>query len=831
MRERLNVVLLAARLLLRDLAGGRLSVMLLASVVAVACTVSVNLLVARVGSVLVAESSALLAADLAIASNERPPARYAEQAAALGLSTARVASMRSVVSRGDALQLVRLRAVGDGYPLRGAVRTGERLFGPSVAVRHGPPPGEAWADAKLTQLLGLETGDTITVGRKELRVSRVLVLEPDRGGDLFSIAPRVMMNLDDLEQTGLVVEGSRVAWRTLVAGHAANVARYRATLDPRPGDRIRDPREARPEVSTAFTQAERFLALAAFAGVMLATIGIALAAASYGQHHEATTAIVRTLGLTRREIVTLFVVELALLAALAALAGNAVAALTHTLLIERFLPAAALEGTAMPLLPFVHGAGLALVALLGFACPPLARLARLPVTAILSRDRDRPRALPLTALVPMLAATLLIAPWYAGEPRLVAVALGGMLASAALLAGAAYALVALMGRLRARTSMSWRFGLANIARRARLSVLQSTAVGLGIAVLLLLGLVRGDLVEQWAERVPPDAPNHFLINVQRDERNAMLAFLQAQGLDVTAFYPMVRGRLTRIGEREIRPEDYADPRARRLADREFNLSWAETLKADNRLVAGRWWAADGQQGEMSVEQGIAETLGIELGDVLTFRVAGSPVTGTVTNLRAVEWDNFQVNFFVVTTPDVLVDEPATFITAFRLPEGRDQVMAELVSRYPSVTVIDVDALMRQVRALMARVSSALMWVFGFSLAAGMLVLAAAVQSGQRERVLDSVLLRTLGASTRFVRATTFVEFALLGALSGLLASVGAAGTGWLLANYVLDMPYAPGAAVPLAGLGAGVAGVTLVGLVSLGRSLRAPVTEGIRAAQ
>lgn len=829
MSERTTVAALAARLVWRDLSAGRLTVMLLACTVAVACTVSVNLLVTRVGDVLLSESSALLAADLAIASNDEPPARYATLANELGLETAHTASLRSVISRDGDLQLVRLRAVGPGYPLRGEVRLSERLFGPSSAVRHGPNAGEAWADAKLLQLLGARIGDTVTIGRAEFRIARVLVLEPDRGGDLFSIAPRVMMNLDDLPRTGLVVEGSRVAWNTLVAGDPAQVERFRRTLEPGPGDRVRDPREARPEVSSAFAQAERFLALAAFAGVMLAIVGIALAAASYADHHETTTAIVRTLGLTRREILALFLLELALLGVLAALAGNAVAASTHALLIERFLPAGALNAVAIPVMPFVHGTALALVALLGFAWPTLARLTDTPVVAIIGRDRNRPRTPSMTGAAAMLLATLLIAPWYAGEPRLVAIALGGMLASTALLAGASTALVIAMGRIRGRTGMSWRFGLANIARRARLSVLQSTAVGLGIAVILLLGLVRSDLVQQWTERVPPDAPNHFLINVQGDERAAMQAFLRERRLGAATFYPMVRGRLVAINESPITPETYEDARARRLAEREFNLSWAETMKPDNRLVAGRWWRSGRDRGELSVEAGIAETLGIELGDELTFQVAATPVKGTVSSLREVEWDNFQVNFFVVGTPELLVDQPATFITAFRLPEGRGDVMAELVALFPSVTVIDVDALLSQVRLVMNRVASALMWVFGFALAAGLLVLAAAVQSGQRERSLDTVLLRTLGASSRFVRTTTLLEFAMLGALSGTVASIGAMGTGWLLAHHVLEMPYAPRLLVPLAGIGAGVAGVTLVGLITLGRTLRRPVSEGLRA--
>lgn len=827
-RGRVYIAELAWRLLLRDLASGRLFIMLLASLIAVASTVSVNLLVTRVEQVLVAESSALLAADIAIVTNDPPPPRYERDARALGLDTARIASMRSVVSHEDQLELVRLKAVDSNYPLRGWFDVADKPFEASTRVDSGPERGEAWADAKLFQLLVAEIGDTVTVGRTPLRLSKLLVLEPDRGGDLFSIAPRLLMHHDDLVKTGLIVTGSRVQYRTLIAGPAATVSRYRDALDLPPGHTVLDPRTARPEMRSAFTQAERFLALAAFSGVLLAAIGIALAASSYSEHHETTTAIVKTLGLTRREVSTLFFFELVYLALLATSLGDALAYVVHGFLIEQFSPNIAASGVGIPLIPFLHGGLIAVVALVGFGLPSLIRLSEIPVMTILARDRVAVTRPALATTAAMLGSILLIAPWHVGNPNLIALTLLGMLGSAVVLATGAYVMVRLMGRLRARTSMTWRFGLANIARRARLSVLQSTAVGLGIAIILLLGLVRDELMQQWSERLPPDAPNHFLINVQGDEVSSVTAFLRERDLGATRFYPMVRGRLTSINARAVDAEDYPEPRARRLVDREFNLSWAETMKPDNRLVAGRWWNDAVADGELSVEEGIAETLGIALGDILVFTVAGSPVKGQVTSLRHVDWDNFDVNFFVVMNSALLQGEPATYITSFRLPPARQSLMGELVTRYPSVTVIDVDALMRQVRNVMDRVSSALLGVFLFALGAGLLVLAAAVQASQRERALDTVLLKTLGASHRFIRRTMLLELTLLGLLAGFVASCGAIGTGWILAQTVLDIPYYPGWHIPVLGIVGGVAGVTLVGMTVLGKVLRQSVMSGLR---
>ena len=615
-----------------------------------------------------------------------------------------------------------------------------------------------------------------------------------------------------------------------MAGSAEAVHRYRDALELRRGDSVQDPRSARPEMRAARTQAERFLTLAAFAGVMLAAIGIALAAAGYAEMHAGTVAILKTLGLTRRAVVTLLCCETLYLALAATIIGDGLALVVERSLVQRLVPMADFAATTPAPLALLHGAWVAIVALCGFAVPALARLGRLPVVAILSRDRAGLPGAPPWRVLGMLSAFAAIAPWHSGNPRLIMMALAGMLASALVLAAAGWCMVRVLGRLRAQTRMSWRFGLASVARRARLSVLQTTAIGLGLAVILLLGLVRNDLFRQWTAHLPADAPNQFLINIQNDEVAAMRAFLTTRAAVAPQFYPMVRGRLLTINSAAVVPENYRDQRAQRLAEREFNLSAATTPKPDNRIVAGRWWRHDAQA-ELSVEQGIAETLGITLGDDLTFLVADREMRGRVTSLRKVDWDNFQVNFFVVTTPDLLATAPATYITSFRLDGATPGLMAQLVAQFPSVTVIDIDALMRQVRQVMDRVAQALTWVFMFALAAGGLVLAAAVQASQRERVADTVLLRTLGASRRFVRSAILAEFVAIGVVAGTLASAGAMLTAGLLATQVLDVRYVPDWRIPLAGITVAVAGLVLVGLRVVGKILREPVAHGLRESQ
>ncbi len=828
--NRLALPRLAWRLLRRDLASGRLTVMLAATVIAVASTVAVSLLVTRVDRALVAESSALLAGDLAVLSSAPPAANYIEAATRQGLRYARVAGMRSVVAQGEQLQLVQLKATDDAYPLRGQLLVANLSGGQPQALAQGPPRGEVWVESKLLTQLGLDLGATLSVGRTSLRVTRILLLEPDRGSDLFSIAPRALMNYGDLGSTGLVLPGSRISYTTLVAGPADAIQRYRDQLELRRGDSVQDPRSARPEMRAALTQAERFLTLAAFSGVMLATIGIALAAAGYAEMHAGTVAILKTLGLTRRAVVTLLCCETLYLALAATVIGDGLALAVERVLVTRLVPMADFAASTPAPLALLHGAWVAIVALCGFAVPALARLGRLPVVAILSSDRAGLPVARVWRVLGMMAAFAAIAPWHSGNPRLILIALAGMLVSALVLAAAAWGMVRVLGRLRSQTRMSWRFGLASVARRARLSVLQTTAIGLGLAVILLLGLVRNDLFRQWTAHLPADAPNQFLINIQENEVEAMRNFLSAQATVAPQFYPMVRGRLVSINGAAVVPENYEDQRARRLAEREFNLSAARTPKADNRIVAGRWWRHDAH-GELSVEQGIAETLGITLGDDLTFLVAEREMHGRVTSLRKVDWDNFQVNFFVVTTLDLLATAPATFITSFRLDGTSPGLMAQLVAQFPSVTVVDIDALMAQVRQVMDRVAQALTWVFMFALAAGALVLAAAVQASQRERLADTVLLRTLGASRRFVRSAILTEFIAIGLVAGVLASIGAMLTAALIASRVLDVPYVPNWMIPLAGIAMAIVGLVLVGLRVAGKILHEPVAHGLRESQ
>ncbi|MCL5669337.1 MAG: ABC transporter permease, partial [Gammaproteobacteria bacterium] len=479
--------------------------------------------------------------------------------------------------------------------------------------------------------------------------------------------------------------------------------------------------------------------------------------------------------------------------------------------------------------PALSGFIIGLVTLLGFALPPLLALKNVPAFRVLRRELGLPmRGVSAYLLGIWLLSGLMI--WQAGDFMLGIYIVAGTLATLALLALVAWLLVRGLALLRTRVGVAWRFGLANIARRPASSVTQILAFGAGIMGLLLLTLVRGDLLASWQESLPGDAPNRFIINIQAGQLPALRDFFVQQAMPAPEFYPMVRGRLVSINDKPVSPADYKDERAAHLAEREFNLSWMERLPADNRIIAGEWWQGDVSANLLSVEEGIATTLGVKLGDTLSYNVAGETFTAQVTSLRKVDWDSFHVNFFVIATPHALKDYPASYITSFYLPEPGQALLGALVKSFPNLTVIDVAAIMTQVRAIIERVTLAVEYVFGFTLLAGFVVLYAALQATRDERLQDTALLRTLGARRRQLVAGLAAEFLLLGALAGLMAAFAASVLAYVLAERVLHLPYGFNVWIWLTGLAGGGAGVALAGVLGMLPATRHPPIATLRAA-
>ncbi len=827
---------LALRLLRRDLRSGELRVLLAALLVAVTCVTAVAFFTDRVQQALTRQAGELLAADLRLLADHPIPAAWRERAAALGLRTAELRGFRSMVMGPAGARLAEIKAAGTGYPLRGTLRIAAAPFAASRAVAGPPPRGTVWVEAPLLSALGVAVGDAVTVGEARLRIGAVLRHEPDRGGGLFSIAPRLLMNLADLPATGLVQTGSRVQYALLLGGPAAAVTELRRTLAPSlgPGERIEGAADARPEVRAALTRARQFLGLAAVVGVVLACVAIAMAARRFARRHLDTCAVLRCLGARQGQIAGLFVWQLLVLGLAGGLLGGLLGLLAQALL-AKILGGLLLVALPAPSAwPLAAGLAVSLGGLFGFALPPVLALRAVPTLRVLRRELGGLRpASAGTYLAGLLGLAALVL-WQAGGWRLGLTLLAGIALAGLLLWLAAGGLVRLLRHLPRQGQAAWRFGLANLVRRPGAATAQVMAFGLGLMVLLLLSVVRGDLLTAWAGRLPPDAPNRFVVAIQPDQLEAVRAFFHETGLPPATFHPMVRARLQAIAGRAVDPEAYSDERARRLATRAFNLSWASRLQADNTVVAGRWWTTDaaGQVNEprqFSVEEGIARSLGIELGDRLRFDVAGETQEAPVTSLRKVQWDSLRANFFVLAPPALLRGLPASYITSFHLPAGEGARLNALLKRFPNLTVIDISEVMAQVRAIIERVALAVQYVFLFTLAAGLTVLYAAIQASLDERLRENAILRALGARRRHLLLGLAAEFVTLGGLAGLLAAALAALLGYLLASQVLELAYTGSPWLWLLGPLLGGLGVGIAGLLGTWRVIGSPPLRVLRA--
>lgn len=805
----MKLLMLALRQLRSAWRANELRVLLAALVLAVAVTSAVGFFADRIHSALERQGSLLLGADLVVVSDHALSGAWLQQARGRGLDAVETLEFPSMVRYGEASGLAEIKAVAPGYPLRGTLMVSGTAYGAARTAHHAPTRGEVWLESRLAAALGVAAGGQVSLGARDFIVGAILIQEPARGGDLFSIAPRLLMALEDVASTGLVQFGSRIDYRLLLAGDDATVRAYadwaRANLER--GMRVEDVRSARPEVRQALAKTRQFLGLAAVASVMLGMVAMALAMLRHVQCQLDACALMRCFGASQRAIFGIFFWQTVMIGLVGGAAGCLFGYAAQEVL-ARMVGHLFLEHLPAPTpLPALTGLLAGMAVLLGIALPHLMRLRGVPALRILHHDLDG-ASVHWLAWLPALAIMLALVFWSARDARLGWIALaglGGLLLVAALVAWLGAGL--LRGTL-GRAGGAWRLGFANLLRRPGLTLAQVAGFGLGIMAMLLLTLVRADLLASWQSSLPPDAPNRFVINIQPHQLDDIRAFFGDAGLSAPQTFPMVRGRLVAINGAALDPARYTDDRARRLATREFNLSWAADMQADNRIVGGRWWGGN-EHGQplLSLEEGIAHTLGIRLGDRLTYDIAGRRIALEVRSLRRVAWDSMRANFFAVTPPGVLEDYPASHMTSLYLPREEEGLLARLVQRFPNLTVIDVAAILEQVRGIMARMAHAVQFVFVFTLLSGFAVLYAALNASLTERRQEVALLRVLGAGRRQVLAGVLAEFAWIGILSGAMATAGASVLAWVISTQLLGLPYAFN---PLLALTACVAGGVLV---------------------
>jgi putative ABC transport system permease protein len=812
------------RLCKRNWRAGELRILALALVVAVAAVSAVGFFTDRVQSVLARQSNLLLAADLALVSDHPLADSYRQEAKRRGLAVAQTMLFPSMATHGTESHLAEIKAVDERYPLRGHLRIAASSSAPMGETARVPAAGTVWVEPRLLGQLGIAVGDAVKLGERCFTVSAILRFEPDRGGDMFSIAPRLMMHRGDVPGTGLIQFGSRVSYRLLVAGAEKPVEDYRIWLASRlqRGERLEQVSDARPEIRNALTKARQFLGLSAMASVILAAVAMALAGMRFVTRNLDACAVMRCLGASQGFIVRVHLLQLLLVGLLGGLAGCMLGYLAQEGL-SRLLGGMLLEGLPPPSpLPALQGMLTGLAVLLGVVWPLLARLRDVPALRVLRSDLPLPTVSRWLTFLPaglMIAALVL---WTAQEVKLGAIVVGGLCGFLALAALLAWGAMRLLRRLGRSQTGSWRFGAVNLARHPAASISTVAGFSLGLTALLLLTLVRGDLLRNWQSTLPPDAPNRFTINIQADQRSALQAFFQQERMPPPPLQPMIKGRLIAVNGKPLDVSGF-DERARHLTEREFNLSWAAQMQTDNRIVAGRWWTAE-ETGQplLSLEQGIAETLGLHLGDWLTYDIAGETIKLRIANLRKVEWDSMRANFFAVAPPGTLERFPASYITSFYLPPPREDMLNRMVKAFPNVTIIDVVAILAQVRSMMNRMAYAVQFVFGFCLAAGMLVLYAALSATQDARKLEYTLLRVLGARRCQVVAAVLTEFALVALLAGLVAAFGAGVLGWAVSRYALDIPYTFDASLLAWGTGSALAIIPFAAWLDLRGTMNLP---------
>jgi putative ABC transport system permease protein len=781
---------LALRLLARDWRAGELTLVAVAVVVAVASVTTVGFFADRVHQALSRQANQLLGADLVISGDRPLDVAFTAAADQRGLQVARMLRFPSMTAGNGQSVLAEVKVVTAGYPLRGELRIAEVQNGVDRRATEIPKPGTVWVDERLITRLQLQVGDAIEIGQSRLPIAQIITQEPDSAIGFINAGPRIMINDADIAATGLVQVGSRIRYRILVAGAPAAIADYRSWVTPKlaPGQRVESIEDARPEIRSALERSEKFLSLAALLSVVLAAVAIALAARRFLQRHLDACAIMRCHGASQSRLVRLYLLQFIVLGAVASLAGCIAGFVAQHALALWLGSLVTVELPEPGWMPALHGFVTGLALLLGFALPPVIALAKVPTLRVLRRDIGAPSGMGLLgyALGAVVIAGLII--WKAGDLRLGSMVFAGF-AGAMLVAGLlAWGVIALVSRL-GGAGVSWRFGIANLRRRPMASVLQVVALGIGVMALLTLTIIRSELLDLWQRSLPPDAPNRFIVNVQQEQIPALKQFFDGRGIAMPELHPMVRARLIGINERSVAPADYSDDRARRLVDREFNLSWATQMQKDNRLIAGNWWGNKPRSDQFSMEDGIAKALGVGIGDKLTFDSAGNTFTAEITSLRKVDWDSFNVNFFVVAPPGLMDRFPVSYVTSFYLPPGNVGLLNALVKQFPNFLLIDVAQVLGQVQTMITQVSRAVQFVFLFTLLAGLVVLYAAIASTQDERLYQATIMRTLGASRSQLARANLAEFAVIGALAGLIAVAGANALGYVLAQRVINVGY------------------------------------------
>ncbi|MFV2057658.1 MAG: ABC transporter permease [Thiohalomonadales bacterium] len=806
-----QIIKFAFNLLRREWRAGDVRALIYATIMAVTSITTVTFFTDRIQQALILQASELLAADLRLRSDASIDPLFFEQAKRLALTTTQYKTFRSMALYQGRPKLIEVKAVGAAYPLRGSLQL--EILG---KVNRAPKTGTMWIDKALQEQLGVKLNDDIQLGSMTFRIAAIINKEPDRASEMFSIAPRAIISLADVAQTQLIQEGSRVTYYLLLAGSRSEIAAYRkfATEKLSPGDRIEGAKDARNEIRIAMRRAEQFFGLVAVVSLLLSLTAIGIAARRYAERNIKLCAIMRCLGAKQKQINHLFFSQLAMIAIFASSLGVLLGWISHHLIAQLLANLLLVNLPSASYWPVVTGMLLGVLGVMIVALPPVLHLKNIPTLVVL---RQAAPLLSVRKFSSYLLGLLLVGAsiyWLANDAKMAGILILGIIATLLILALLTWVVLFLLRLLPTQRLQAWGIGVRNLTRNPLRNVTQILAFGVAIMALLLLTMIRGDLLDLWQASVPEDSPNRFIVNIQSSQVASIERFFQQNGKADAALFPIVRARFVAINGKKI--SDTAGLKNQRsLTAREYKLSWASQLQLDNQVVAGQWWPADTLTPQFSIEQRMATSLGVRLGDELTFSIADISVTAKVTSLRTVQWDSFRPNFYVLTPKGMLSEHPVSYITSTYIAPHETGLMSSLIRIFPNLTVINVSDLIQQIRNITQRVALAVEYMFVLTVITGLVLLLTAIQVSYEQRRQESAVMRALGASRRQIFQAVFAEFFVLGAISGFIAVLFAAITAFVLADRLFQQTYYAGGEYWFWGIFLGASGVALLGRFSL----------------
>ena len=833
--------LLAIKLLWRDWRSGELTLLLASLVIAVTTVTTITLFVDRLQKALLRESATFLAADRIIYSSDPVEKSWLRKADELGLQQAQTLSFLSMVFSDDRAQFSSVKAVDDKYPLRGQLIVSEAPFIRGSPIDRGPKAGEVWMESRLYPSLDVKKGDVLDIGVASFPATQVLVKEPDRGGGFESAAgPRVMMNLADVPSTNVVQPGSRLTYRYLFAGEESALNEFESWVRPKFGVGVRwlGVRQGAEGLGSALDKAERFLLLGSLLGVVLAGVAIALAAQRYALRHYDHVAILKTLGATPNGVDGIFIVILLVLGIVAAVLGSAVGYATQAVIVNILGPYIPIELPG----PSLRGVWLGLitgfVCLLSFALPPLLKLRATEPVRVIRRDVGATTVSNRLTYSFAVLGTIGLMYWYSGDLLLTLFIFTGAVAVMIVLSCVAFLLLRSGRVLGMQAGSSWRLALAGMQRRGKENTLQILVFGIAIMLLLILYLVRTALITEWQAQIPKDAPNHFALNISPQDKGPISQLFKDNSIPAQPLFTMIRGRVTMINGESARARDrkqrkrYSEGGGRRggpgiSSDR--NLTWAADLPSENRVVQGAWWETDYSGPPLvSVESSIADRGGVKVGDELEFTIQGQDLKATVASIRDVAWDNMQPNFYIIFSPGGLADFPSTYMTSFFLNKEKKLFLNTLLRQYPTMTIIEIDAVIEQIKSIIENVTLAIELVLVLILISGTMVLLASIQASMDERFRQHAILRTLGAGQRLVLVSLLIEFSVMGIFAGLLATFGSEITVYALQSQVFELDYSLNPTLWVIGPVTGMLMIGVVGVLATLKVVKTPPLIALR---